>query len=142
MAQMFSRHARSGFSLIEIVVAILIVGVMAAAVTGFLAWRKKGEITATKTSLAGIKLAIDHFHEDVSAYPETLKDLISKPYNEELANGWQGPYLDKTDIPKDAWKRPFQYQVTPGAEHEYELSSYGPKGKSAPSAEWISVWKI
>jgi general secretion pathway protein G len=134
---MYSKQAQPGFSLMEIVVAILIVGLMAGAVTGLLQWRKKGAVTATKTSLGTLKSKVELFHDDTGSYPETLRDLVVKPMNEDIAKEWQGPYLDKTEVPKDAWKRPFQYQVTPGGTHEYELYSYGPAGKSAPQAEWI-----
>lgn len=137
------RQAQPGFTLMEILIAIAIVAIMGVVVVPSLfKYRSEAQITAAKTTLKNLKLAVESFNTDIGSYPETLQDLIRKPLNEELAKDWRAAYLDSKNIPKDPWNLPFQYNVTPGGAHEYELYSYGPKKKSAPQAEWLSVWDL
>ncbi len=136
------KHARSGFTLIEILIAVAIVVIIGAiAAPMYFTYKKQAAIDATKSSLKGISLAIEQFQTNIGQYPETLLDLVRKPTNEELAKDWAGALLKGKDVPKDGWKNPFQYRLTPEAEHPYELYSYGPRGRSAPQSEWISVWQ-
>ena len=134
-------HARAGFTLAEILIAITIVAIMGAiAVPSYLAYSKKANTTAAKATLNNLAMGIEEFQADTGRYPETLQDLVKKPLNEELATGWDGPYgIKGTTIPKDPWKIPYQYTVTP--EGEFELYSYGPKKKTAPQTEWIRAQK-
>lgn len=142
--QTISRHVRSGFTLVEILIAIAIVVIMGAvAIPTYLSYKKKGEMTATQSVLKNIKLVIETgFSTDTGSLPETLQDLVTKPANEEIAKEWKGPYLEGKKALKDAWGSSIQYNLTPGGAHEFELYSYGPKKKSAPQAEWISVWDL
>lgn len=138
-----SKYARAGFTLAEILIAIVIVAIMAMiAIPAYNKYQERAQKTSTIATLKNIRLAIQSFNSDTGQYPEVLQDLIKKPLNEELAKDWNGPYLEGKDIPKDGWKHPFQYQVTAGGEHEFELYSYGPKGKTAARTEWISVWNV
>lgn len=136
-------HAKSGFTIAEILIAIAIVGlIMAVGGPAVMRYLERGRVTTTKQSLRGFKTAIESFNADTGQNPEQLKDLIKKPAQEEVAKDWAGPYLDKKEVPKDGWKRAFMYKLTPGQEHEYELYSYGPKGKGGSRAEQIHVWDI
>jgi len=135
-----SRYARAGFSLMEIMIAITILGLIMAMVGPALQnTLRKGKVRTAKSSLKGFQSAIEEYQMEVGQLPQTLKDLIKKP--REGAKKWDGPYLKKTDeIPEDPFNNPYVYKLTPGAKHPYELYSRGPNGADAPKEEWISVW--
>lgn len=135
------KHARDGFSLIEIMIAITILAIVAVAV-GPMLFRQidKARAARARTDLVAIRSAIDQYNLDTSQYPSTLRDLVVRPADETASRKWDGPYLKGKDAPKDPWGRKFIYEVTEGEEHPYKLLSYGSKGKGAKEAEWISVW--
>ncbi len=116
-----------GFTLIELMVVLFILGLLAALVGPRLMGRVG--VAKQKTALTQIQLlgtALDLFHLDVGRYPtqeEGLKALVEQP--EGLA-GWAGPYLDK-GVPKDPWGRDYVYKC-PGDHGPYDLISYGEGG--------------
>lgn len=113
-----------GFTLIEILVVVIIIGLLAALVGPKLF----GKVSAAKQSAAKAQIelfgtALDTFRLDVGRYPtaeEGLKALREKPSGVE---GWQGPYLPK-EIPIDPWGTPYVYK-SPGEHGDYDLISYG-----------------
>lgn len=133
---------QEGFSFIEIIVVVLIMGLLLATVgPAAYSWLAKGKVSTTKTSLNALSQAIDAFHAELGSYPKALEDLIKKPSG-PLGKNWTNPYLQKTSVPQDGWNHPFNYKVTPGAEHPYELYSDGPHGDAGPEEEHISVWEL
>lgn len=141
MRMMHVRTAREGFTLIEILIAIAIVGILGALIApNFLGYLEKSRVKATKLSLVGVQKAIDDFNMETNRYPEKIRDLIKKPATD--IKGWDGPYLKKDEAPVDVWGEPFQYKLTPGGKRKYELYSFGPKGRGSPKEEQISVWDV
>ncbi|MFI5332708.1 MAG: type II secretion system major pseudopilin GspG [Candidatus Babeliales bacterium] len=137
------KHTQSGFTLIEILIVFAILAILAATVGPYLMGAvQKSRISTAKTSLRTLHGQIDLFNADTGAYPESLKDLVRRPVNEELAKNWVVAYIKDEKSLNDPWGNKYQYQLTPDQEHPYELYSYGPKGKSAPKAERISVWNL
>lgn len=141
------KSAKSGFSIIELVVYIGILGViLAVAVPAFMGMFEKAKKDTAKNSLKMLQGAIDKFRLDTGVWPERLQDLVRKPapssyYEAEIIDGWQdGGYLKDSKMPLDPWKSRYKYEVTPGGQHPYELFSYGPNRRGAPKSEWISVW--
>lgn len=138
------KHAQEGFTLIEILIAFALVmvlgGVVYVSTRGVVERNRK---TATLESMRVIRNALEQYRDDVGEYPASLRDLTKAPTDEKLAESWQGPYVEsKKGELKDGWGVSFAYNPTPGAEHEYELISYGSKqGKSAPKTGWIDAWK-
>lgn len=136
----YAPSARSGFSLIEIMIAVAIMVILAAvAVPTFLNYLESAKESSTKSSLTVINGAIKTYYLQIGKYPGKLNDLVEKPKDEEAAAKWRGAFIEN-EIPLDGWGNKFQYKATPDGAHAYELYSFGSKGKSAPKNEWISVW--
>jgi general secretion pathway protein G len=118
------KQKERGFTLIEILIVIIIIGMLAALVGPRLFG--KVSMAKQKTAKAQIELfgtALDAFRLDVGKYPTTeegLKALREKPSGVE---GWEGPYLPK-EIPLDPWNNAYIYKC-PGEHGEYDLVSHG-----------------
>ncbi len=131
-------NIRKGFSLIEIVIALAIVGAMAG--VGFAAFRyfRLVNINQTKSKLTELQGAINTYKLHTNQYPQQLVDLNAKPQG---IKRWQGPYVDDAESLEDGWGQSFVYQVSPkGAEHPYELYSQG--NPDDAQANTISVWEL
>lgn len=136
-----NRHARSGFSLMEIMIAIAILAIIAVSVGPLLFQQvDKARKSRSKSDLRTMQQAIDLYYAHTAQYPSTLKDLVKKPSDETISRKWEGPYLKGKDVPRDPWGNKYIYEITQGQEHPYKLMSYGKAGKGAPESEWIRVW--
>jgi len=139
------KHNRDGFTLVEILIAIAIIAIISAVVApNMMRWIESTRKTAAASTLKTLKISIDQFNVHTGQYPRSLKDLIKVPtYDERVAKMWKkyGPYLEKKEVPEDPWGNRYQYKLTPGQAHPYELYSYGSsEGKSTPKTDWISIW--
>lgn len=134
------RHTRSGFSLMEIMIVITIIGLFVAVGTPALfRYLERAKKTNAKQEMNVFKQGIDQYNIDTHTYPQTLKDLIKSPTDDKVSKRWGGPYYSKKAIPKDPWGKAYVYQLNPeNAEHPYELFSYGGTKKSEKNR--ISVW--
>ncbi|MBU4200201.1 MAG: type II secretion system major pseudopilin GspG [Verrucomicrobia bacterium] len=111
-----------GFTLIEVLLVVVIIGILAAIVVPRLGGRtKEAQVAAAKASIDGISLAIDQYEVDNGSYPPSMQALITK--GSEL--NWKGPYLKKSTIPLDPWGK--EYLYTP-KENGYDIKSLGPNG--------------
>ena len=129
--------SRSGFSLIEIVIAVTIMGIIAGLVVPqAVQYLRQSKKRATKVALVSVQEAISLYQSDVGAYPQTLEDLKTKPTDEKIAKRWEGPYIKRS--PNDAYGRELQYVLNPkGAKPPYELYSWGPDGEGSSEDGWI-----
>ncbi len=111
-----------GFTLIEIMLVVIIIGVLAAMILPRLAGRSdEAREAAAKADInANIALGLDLFEMDIGYYPDKLEDLRVNPGVE--AESWKGPYLKKD--PKDPWGRPYKYEKDPDGK-DYKLCSDG-----------------
>jgi general secretion pathway protein G len=126
-----SRSAQRGFTLIEIMVVVVIMGILAALVVPKLMGRTDdARVTAAKQDIATLMQALKLYKLDNQRYPTTeqgLQALIAKPTSGPAANGWKtGGYIDK--LPKDPWGGQYQY-LSPGVKGEVDVFSYGADGQ-------------
>jgi general secretion pathway protein G len=123
-----------GFTLLELLVVIVIIGLLA----GYVAPRYfgqvgKSEVQVARAQLDSLEKALDQYRLDTRHYPtaeQGLDALVNKPTNEA---SWSGPYLKKA-VPADPWGHPYVYHV-PGARGEYDLYSLGRDGKPGGNGE-------
>lgn len=111
---------RGGFTLVEMLLVVAIIGILAGVVAVKFVGRGKGaRIDATRASIAAICTALDMYEVDMGRYPSSLQGLIS---NEGGVN-WNGPYL-RGGVPADSWGTPFGYTVQ--GDTGYQVISAGP----------------
>jgi general secretion pathway protein G len=126
------RRRRRGVTLIELLLVLVILAVLAVVVVPkFTGRSQQAKVTAAKTDVSNLQLAISAFEIDCSRYPtneEGLQSLIRQPSGLEE---WKGPYLEREQqLPKDPWGNPYQYRC-PGNNNpnSYDLYSRGPDGQ-------------
>ncbi len=120
---------QSGFSLIEIMVVMIIIGILAALIIPRVMDRPdQARQIATKQDIATIVQALKLYRLDNGRYPSTeqgLDALVKQPTLEPIPTNWKS-YLDS--MPKDPWGNPYQYQ-NPGQHGEMDVWSFGADGK-------------
>ena len=130
------RKAR-GFTLIEIMVVVVIMGILASLVVPKLISRTgESKVAAARVDIATVMQSLKLYKLDNQRYPTTeqgLQSLITKPTTGPAANGWKsGGYLDK--LPNDPWGSPYQY-LSPGIKGEIYIFSLGADGQPGGSGD-------
>ena len=123
-----------GFTLLELLVVIVIIGLLA----GYVAPRYfsqvgKSEVQVARAQIDSLEKALDQYRLDVRHYPSAeqgLDALVAAPQGEA---GWSGPYLKKA-VPADPWGRAYVYRV-PGSKGDFDLFSLGRDGKPGGTGE-------
>ncbi len=134
-----SHAARSGFTLLELIVVIAIIATLAAVVAPQV-FRNVGDAktNAARVQIESFTLALEQYRIDNSTYPTSEQGLIAlrtMPGIGELPRNWRGPYLRRT-VPNDPWGRPYLYQ-SPGVVNldAFDLLSLGRDGKAGGNGE-------
>jgi general secretion pathway protein G len=136
------RAAQSGFTLIELMVVLVIIGVLAALIVpNVLDRADDARVTAAKTDVNNLMQALKLYRLDNQRYPTTeqgLQALVTRPTAGPVPQNWK-PYLEK--LPNDPWGRPYQY-LNPGVKAEIDVMSLGAdgqaggEGKNADIGSW------
>lgn len=132
--------ARAGFTLVEMLVVLAIIGLLA----GLVAPRVFNQLAEAKVRTAHIQIeslknSLDLFFLDNGRYPnnsEGLGALLTRPAN---AANWNGPYVKGSGVPLDPWNNPYSYRSPGQNGRPYEIVSAGPGGKG-DSANQIAGW--
>lgn len=127
-----------GFTLLELLVVMVIIGLLAAYVgPKYFSQVGKSEIKMAQAQIDALEKALHQYRLDVGSYPATeqgLTALVNRPSNESR---WQGPYLAKMP-PADPWGRPYVYKY-PGERAEFDLLSYGKDGQPGGDGEAADI---
>ncbi len=144
--QRTQRNTRStgrarGFTLVEIMVVVVIIGILGALVVPKLLGRTgESRVTAAKVDIATMMQALKLYKLDNQRYPTTEQGLVAlttKPTSGPSANGWkEGGYIEK--LPKDPWGNAYQY-LSPGVKGEIDVFSYGADGQPGGAGEDADV---
>lgn len=144
MVNLSKKKTEKGFTLIELMLVVIIIGVLAAMVVPrFVGRSEQARYAAARADVeANIAIALDLYELDNGSYPTTeqgLDALARKPEGEPMPPNWRGPYLKKK-VPLDPWGNPYVY-TCPGIHNaeDYDLSSYGPDGVEGGGDD-ISNW--
>lgn len=134
---------RSGFTLLELVVVIIVLGLLAGIVAPQIIGRlSEAKSTTARTQIELLSVALDGYRLDNGSYPTTdqgLAALREKPTRAPVPANWRGPYLRKA-VPLDPWGRPYLYKA-PGERNAgaFDLESLGRDGKVGGDGEDADV---
>ncbi len=134
---------RRGFTLIELMVVIVVLGLLVGLVAPRIIGRvSEARSTTARTQIELLGVALDSYRLDSGSYPTTeqgLAALQAKPTRPPAPLNWRGPYLRK-DLPADPWGRPYIYR-SPSQKNAsgYELTSYGRDGQPGGKDEDADV---
>lgn len=135
-----SKLKRSGFTLVEMLLVLVILATLAAIVVPKFAGRtEQARITAAETQIRNLELVLDTYEVDNGFYPkgsDGLEDLVEQPSNTQ---NWRGPYVE--EIPLDPWGNAYVYEC-PGKHNtsSFDIMSMGPDGRSGGDDD-IANWK-
>ncbi len=141
---MMKQRRQSGFTLIEIMVVVVILGILAGVVVPRIMDRPDtARISAAQHDIRAIESALNLYRLDNNHYPSTdqgLEALVEPPRGNPEPRNWQG-YLDS--VPKDPWGNEYQY-LNPGEHGDIDIFSYGADGR--PGGEGVNAeignWQI
>lgn len=124
------KSQQSGFTLLEIMVVVVIIGILAALVMPKIISRPdEARVIAAKQDIASLMQALKLYRLDNQRYPKTeqgLQALVTQPVTAPIALNWKvGGYIER--LPKDSWGNPYQY-LNPGIHGEIDVFSFGADG--------------
>jgi general secretion pathway protein G len=137
-----NRKKEKGFTLIEMLIVMVIIGLLAALVAPRMFGKVgKSRQKAAKAQISLFETALDTYRLDVGKYPTTDMGLQALRERPEDVEKWDGPYLPK-EIPTDPWGHAYEYK-SPGDHGEYDILSFGADGSPGGEGEDVEIvsWK-
>ena len=132
------KRAPRGFTLVELMLVVAIIGMLAAMVVPRLVGRtQQAKVSRAKSDVSAIGLALDLYELDLGVYPDQLQALVEAP-STTSSGQWNGPYLKK-GLPKDPWGRDYHYKKESDHKQDYDLWSHGPDGQ--PGNDDVVNWE-
>jgi general secretion pathway protein G len=123
-----NRSRQAGFTLIEMMVVMVIIGLLMALVgPRFIRQEEKAKVKAARAQIELLGTALDTFRLDVGRYPSSQEGLAALRQRPFGTDRWDGPYLKK-ELPKDPWDRPYYYRSPGEGGRPYDLVSFGSDG--------------
>jgi len=114
-----------GFSLIELLVVLVILGLIAGLVVPNIMQRgEDARVRAAQAEIQRLSMAVDEFYLDTGRAPRALRELIERPSG---ARNWNGPYVNASNL-NDPWDQPYNYRF-PGQHRSFDIFSYGADGR-------------
>jgi len=115
------RRAQGGFSLIEIIIVVVLIGaVVAFAASRILGGGDRARVNLAKAQVQTLAEKVHQYEMDTGSLPNALGDLVTQPGG---ASGWLGPYAKDAEL-RDPWNTPYEYSA-PGNSQPFEIVSYG-----------------
>jgi general secretion pathway protein G len=136
-----ARSRSAAFTLLELLVVMVILGLLAAYVAPrYFGQVSKSEMRVAKAQIEAFAKALDQYRLDLGRYPTTEEGLAVLRVNPGNSPKWTGPYLQK-DVPADPWGNAYVYRA-PGEHGEFDLFSYGKDGRPGGSGDGqdITSW--
>ncbi|SMC28945.1 general secretion pathway protein G [Andreprevotia lacus DSM 23236] len=125
-------HRQGGFTLLEMLVVLVIIGMLVGLVGPKLFARvDTAKVQTAATQVKQLRGALETMRLDIGTYPtpeQGLRMLVTRPSDEKLAKRWKGPYLED-ELPDDPWNNPYQYVVPGPNGHPFGIYSFGADGK-------------
>jgi general secretion pathway protein G len=136
------RRTQAGFTLVEMLVVITIIGlIMALVAPRVLNYLSESKAKAAKIQIESLGSALDLFYLDAGRYPTTSEGLAALVQRPGAIPTWNGPYLKGGLVPADPWGNPYLYRA-PGEHGAYDIVSYGSDGQEGGTgtAADITSW--
>jgi general secretion pathway protein G len=129
-----------GYTLMELLVVLAILGLLAAIATPMvLRYLDQAKLSTAKTEISNLAGGLDLFKFDVGRYPTTQEGLDALVAAPSSTDNWNGPYIKKTAGIIDPWRHKYNYRA-PGEHGDYDIFSYGPSGIASGGKPAIANW--
>ena len=127
------RRGEQGFTLVEMLVVITIIGLIMGLVgPRVLNYLSESKVKAAKIQMQSFASALDLFSLDAGRYPSSSEGLVALIRQTPGIAGWNGPYLKGGSVPNDPWNHPYIYRA-PGGRSAYDIVSFGSDGQEGGS---------
>jgi len=132
-AQAARTRREAGFTLVELLVVLAILGLLVAIATPqVLKYLGRAKVDTANIEMKSLGTALDLFMIDIGRYPTQQEGLAVLVSNTDNLPTWHGPYLKSTAVPLDPWGHPYQYRF-PGQHGDYDIFTLGPDGDGSDS---------
>jgi general secretion pathway protein G len=138
------RVKQTGFTLVELLVVLAIIGLLA----GLVGPKVLNQLGGAKTDTAGVQIrdfeqALEIYMLDTGKFPTTEQGLEALVRDPGSVPGWNGPYLRRNELPQDPWKNDYQYKF-PGEHGDFDVISYGADGRPGGEGDNADIgnWQV
>lgn len=133
-----SLHRQTGFTLLEMIVVLVIIGLIMGLVGPRLFGQAdRAKVQTAETQVRMLRGALQTMRLDIGRFPSTeegLGLLVNTPQDSKISKRWRGPYLEE-GVPNDPWGSPFQYRLEANGSQPFTLYSFGSDGKQGGSGD-------